>query len=323
MNNDFLETQLWNWLLFESALPPQRAKRLLAMWSGAGETLIEVRDRLGQGLCPPGMTTEEATTLRFPEKPSPISALRWNDPHYPKGLHHLPERIRPALLFFRGNPALLQRPIVYILPPSGDDSMAAVQEECLSMLLGEDFLPAALEHSDAATQLLAELQDTEGEALLFVRHGLDWGRDTPLQGPENTAERILQISPLPPAATPNTKWNTVLEQVEAAIATHRLVLGGDELPETAKLLKTSPVIWITETKIGIQLPDHVTQTPDPASGILELLNTTPGLPHVQNEVILPQAALPDPPPPAEETLRILGKGGVIPDVLRERLLKSS
>ena len=311
------ETQLWAWFLFASGLPTSRAKHLLDGWPTAKRNLTDTLAALPGAATGLGLTVEEARILRPPATLPPITALRWNEPLYPAGLRRLPLDSRPALLFYRGDMRLLQRPLVYLqpvaIPPDEHDSA----QETLGLLLGESFLVAATHGSAQATLLLEEMSHSEGEMLLFARCGLEQLTPTGREAALLAEHRLLLVSPLPPATPGNPRWDTLLTQVEAAAALRCLVIGSAPQPATPPWQLT-PTLYVTAQSPAPAAP----ATSDPTEALLWLL----GPEHLKTPAAIAAPAPTPPEPeaapaaPPEETLRILEQGGHIPSILRERLL---
>jgi hypothetical protein len=324
------ETQLWMWFLFNAGLAPQRAKTLLAMWDQRGLTLRAVLDALPAQAGALGLTPEEAAKLHPPHELPDVTALRWNEPLYPMGLHQLPFKLRPALLFYTGELSLLMRPIIYLAPGSLDDETRELLQETVGILLGENLLLATFRESPQATLLLEEMIASEGEVLLFAKQGLE---HLTLPEQEQTllqSERLLILSPLPPSTPPNPAWDDILQQVAAGAAMRRVYSSAIALDKTgtgtnalanALLLTASPG---THVPPGIRV---VTNAVEAALWLTELpsapVSTTQQTTAMPTPSPSPElAAEPpsDPPPSPAETLHILEKGGHVPEALKRRLL---
>ncbi|MEA3308564.1 MAG: triose-phosphate isomerase [Chloroflexota bacterium] len=316
-----VQANLWYWYFYQSGLPTARAKELLARWQTVGMTLSQVLKSLPEGSKEAGINVQEAQKLSIPAELPAVSALCWDDELYPAGLRQLPLKLRPALLFTHGETTLLRRPRSYLPPATLPEAERPALHESLSLLLDGSLLPAAVRGSEQAELLLAELTQSTGALLLFVRSGLEKITLTDTERALLSAGRLLLISPLPPATAYNPRWESVLGQVEAASATHHILTGADYHPP-ATPGSPIPAAWLHAGETEAELPMHVTQLhgaeellfwladteeePDPLS------TTTAG---TQSD----ERATPPPTSPAE-TLDILQKGGKIPAVLRERLL---
>lgn len=319
------ETDLWAWFLFNAGLAPQRAKTLLDSWEQRSLTLRAVLDALPAQAVALGVTPEEAAKLRPPRDLPAVAAARWNEPLYPLGLRQLPFKLRPALLFCAGELSLLMRPLIYLPPGQLDDATRELLQETVSLLLGENLLLAAFRESPQAALLLEEMTASEGEALLLAQQGL-----AQLTLPEQEerllqAGRLLILSPLPPNAPPNPAWDDVLQQVAAGAAWRRVysdaaALSKIEASANAILLAASPTtrapqgirtvtnaaeaaLWLTELSAA---PVNAAPSPSPATA-------SPAF----NLTVDPPT---DPPPSPAEALRILEKGGRVPEILKKRLL---
>ncbi|MGC9400114.1 MAG: hypothetical protein ACP5HM_13380 [Anaerolineae bacterium] len=324
------ETQLWYWFVFQSGLPTLRAKELLLNRLDEGRTLEEVMDALPHDAARLGLSAREARALRPPETLPRVVALRWNEAAYPRGLHRLPLKLRPALLFAEGSTALLERPIVYLPPASIAAEERETVREVLSLLLGESLLPAAVHGSDQAALLVEEMAYAEGETLLFVRAGVD---AVELREGERTLlaqERLLLISPLPPGASYKPEWDVVLQEVEAATARRFLLTGiRPTVPRFLADHAELPALWFHPGAGRASVPGHVEHAGDVAAALLWLSGdkagsdtSTAASASLASMAARPLGAEPpaDPPPTPEETLRILQQGGAVPPVLRRRLL---
>ena len=309
------ETQLWAWFLFASGLPTSRAKHLLDGWQTAKRSLADTLAALPGAATGLGLTAEEARILRPPATLPPLTALRWNEPLYPAGLRRLPLDSRPALLFYRGDVQLLRRPLSYLQPVAIPPEERDIAHETLGLLLGEPFLPAATRGSEQAALLLAEMADSEGDLLLFARCGLEQLTLTGRERALLAEQRLLLVSPFPPATPGNPRWDTLLTQVEAAAALRCLVIGSAPQPATPPWPPT-PTLYVTAQSPAPTAP----ATADPTEALLWLMEPE----HLKTPVPAPTPPPPEPEaepaPPPEETLRILEQGGHIPSILRERLL---
>jgi hypothetical protein len=321
------ETQLWTWFLFNAGLAPQRAKTLLSAWDQRGLTLHTVLEALPAQAAALGLTPEEATRLHPPDKLPDVTALRWNEPLYPLGLHQLPFKLRPALLFYTGDLSLLMRPIIYLAPGPLDDETRELLQETVGILLGENLLLAAFRESPQADLLLEEMAASEGEVLLFAKQGL-----AHLTLPEQEQAllqdgRLLVLSPLPPNASLNLTWDDVLQQVAASAAmrcvySHAAALNKIENHANTLLLAASPGIRAPQ---GVRVVTNATEaalwlTELPAVPASTAQQSTP-MSSSSPSASLELAAEPpaDPPPSPAEALSVLEKGGRVPEALRKRL----
>ncbi|MGC9393338.1 MAG: hypothetical protein ACP5J4_00625 [Anaerolineae bacterium] len=323
------ETQLWMWFLFNAGLTPQRAKTLLAMWDQRGLTLHAALEALPAQAKALGLTAEEASRLHPPHELPDVAALRWNEPLYPMGLQELPAKLRPALLFYAGELSLLMRPIVYLAPGPLDAEIQELIQETVGILLGENLLLATFRESPQANLLLEEMITSEGEVLLFAKQGLEH-----LTLPEQEQAllqngRLLLLSPLPLTARPNPAWDDILQQVAAGAAMRRVYSSTATLDKTevgtnalanALLLTTSPG---THTPQGIRVVTSAAEaalwlTEFPAAPIstIEQTKTIPSPPPSFGLTSEPPT---DPPPSPAEALRVLEKGGRVPEALKKRL----
>lgn len=329
-------TGLWAWFLFDSGLPAQRAKGLLSAWQDQGLTLEAALAQLPGRARTLGLTPAEAARLALPEQLPERSALCWDDAFYPRGLRALPLRVRPALLFYQGEPVLLSRPILTLAPSTlggatGDASSPDRQllRETLALLVGEAVLMAVYEGSDQAGLLLQEIADADGEALLFAKSGLDVRDPGPWEEALVEAGRLLIVSPLPGHVAYQPAWDQVLQEVAVAAA-EALLLTGDaaRLPQAVIGLGNKPAFAIAGATPEVSPAPNVQPSSNPA-GVLTWLDDvlpTPGLD--ETITVEPDVDLADgeaevelgPPPSPDEILDTLSKGGAIPDVLRKRLL---
>ncbi len=322
------ETQLWYWFLFGEALSTQRAKELLTKWIKDGQTLEDTLRGFPNTPQAKTLRPEERRRLQLPESLPPISAVRWDEELYPAGLHRLSLKLRPALLFTRGPVMLLQRPIVYIPPAESPEEAQLLAREALSLLLGESLLPAAVHGSPQAALLIEELAAAEGEALLFVRAGLPQITPSERETRLIEQERLLLVSPLPPEAPANPRWDSVLSQVEASSATHCILTGASPTPPSTPG-RTPPTAWLTEERGEGEAPASVERV-RPADLLLWLTGSSASEradKPATSQPTLSEAARPlgadppaEPPPTPAETLDILKRGGDVPAVLRDRLL---
>mgnify|MGYP000083850326 CR=1 FL=1 len=323
------ETQLWMWFLFNAGLTPQRAKTLLAMWDQRGLTLRAALEALPAPANALGLTSEEVAKLHPPRELPDIAALRWNEPLYPLGLQQLPIKLRPALLFYSGELSLLMRPMIYLAPGPLDDETRELVQETVGILLGENLLLAAFRESPQAALLLEEMIASEGEALLFAKQGLE---HLTLPEQEQTLVqdgRLLILSPLPPTAPLNPAWADVLQQVAAGAAMRRVYSNATALDKTeagtnalanALLLTASSD---THAPQGIRVVTNAAEaalwlTELPAAPISTTEQTT-ARPSPPRPLELAAEPPTDPPPSPAEALRVLEKGGRVPEALKKRL----
>ena len=309
------ETALWNWFLFGGSVPTLRAKTLLQQWHASGFALRDVLGKLPAGAASLGLTAEEARSLQPPASLSALSALRWDEPEYPTGLQRLPLKLKPALLFYQGEKQVLLHPIIYFPPAPIQEEEEETVREALSLVLGEALLPAAVQGSEQAALLLEEMEITEGEALLFVRSGLDQREATTQELLLLEQHRLLLLSPLPAGTPLNPKWDPMLSQVEEAAATCSVSTAA-AMPPAA--IPGTPTLWITAALPSPSMPADVHIIQDAMELITWLLN------HENSRPLTPEEdaeadpeVLPSLSP--EETLHILEHGGHIPDILRKKL----
>lgn len=314
------EAALWAWFLFDSKLPPQRGKVLLERWESEGRSLRAVLAALPGQAIALGLTPDEAALLHPPAVLPPVTALRWDEPLYPAGLHRLPLKVRPALLFYRGAVQALQRPVVYLPPAPLTTPERETAHELIAQLLGEGFLPAAFQGSPQAELLLAEMADAEGETLLFARCG---SAQLMLAGAEAAlleAGRLLLVSPLPPTAAANPAWDALLEQLAAAMA-YRLILTA--APQASALASElhGRVLYIAAEPPAAPCPPGMQLATEPSEVLFWLAASVTGpaaAPAAESLYDLPTVELP--PLAPEEALQTLAGRGRVPEVLRQRLL---
>lgn len=317
MTHSGRETQLWYWLLYSGVLPTTRAKNLLSSWAAEGLSAESVLDSLPTTASQAGLNNAEANALKPPKTLETVTALRWDEALYPKALQTLDLKLRPALLFYQGNPKLLERSMLAIPPAPMETVTTLLLQETLSQVLGDTSLLAALRGSAQATILLGELADSEGDALLFVRQGLGTIEITGEEQRLLNDGRLLLLSPLNPAAPANAKWESALFQVEMAAA-ERILWVSHESPDIS--INKLPILWLT--------PDPASATPMPGYRITDepgdvplwLLENT-SLPAMPDTTDLMEVSSVLPPLPPTEALRILERGGAIPEALRRRLLE--
>jgi len=314
------EAALWAWFLFDSKLPPQRGKVLLEHWASEGRTLRTVLAALPGQAAALGLTPAEAALLRPPAARPPVTALRWDDPLYPDGLRHLPLKVRPALLFYRGAVQALQRPVVYQPPAPLTALERETAHELIAQLLGEGFLPAAFQGSPQAELLLAEMADAEGETLLFARCGSGQLELAAVEAALLEAGRLLLVSPLPPTAAANPAWDSLLEQLAAAVA-YRLILTAAPQMDALPADWHGRVLYIAAEPPATPCPPGIQFATEPGEVLFWLAAsvTEPSAPPAAEQAYdLPTVDLP--PLAPEAALQTLEGQGRVPEVLRQRLL---
>ncbi|MBN1921993.1 MAG: hypothetical protein JW892_12160 [Anaerolineae bacterium] len=316
MTHSDRETQLWYWLLYSGVLPTTRAKNLLSSWSKERLSVESVLDSLPLKGSQAGLNDAETRALKPPPRLETITALRWNEDGYPKGLETLDLKLRPALLFYQGNPKLLARPLLAIPPAPLDTASTLLLQETLGQVLGDATLLAATHGSAQAAILLNELTDSEGDALLYVRQGLNTIEHSKEEQRLLVEGRLLLLSPLNPTAPANPKWEPVLSQVELAAAEHILWVSS-EPPTTST--DRAPTLWLTPTLASAPTMTGLRASDEPGDVLLWLLEKS-SAPETPDTMTLSETPV-LPPLPPDETLRILERGGAIPEALRQRLLK--
>ena len=324
------DAALWAWFLFDSGLPTQRAKTLLDAWHTQSLTLQTALTRLPGDAAALGLTSIEAARLSPPEILPELQALTWNSSLYPAGLNRLPVKLRPALLYYRGEPTLLCRPIITLAPGSLGRSPQDHLREVINLLLSEELLLAAYEGSDQATLLVEEMTYSQGEILLFAQAGLEARSPSGTESQLIADARLLVLSPLPPTAPHRSAWDTILTQVALAAA-DRIILSGDtaQQPHAVTGLGSTPALALSGTSPDVRVPVNIQVTDAPADVLLWVeslfpeheLEGTAG--QTRATVDVSAYALPEkdlgPAPSTEEILATLGKGGTIPEALRRRL----
>ncbi len=312
------ETRLWAWFVFHAGLSPQRAKALLSEWEQRGLALSAALEQLPAQAKTLGLTPDEAAKLRSPRELPDVHAVRWNEPHYPPGLHHLPLKVRPALLFYSGEVSLLLRPIIYLVPGPLDAATRELLQETIGMLLGENLLPAAFRGSPQAELLLEEMASSEGEALLFAGEGLAQLAPSEREQTLIQAGRLLLLGPLPPATRANPAFDEVLQQVATGAAlrrvyTHLASVPDDPAVAAGALLLTATVP--SRMPRGIPVAESAVEALTWLTEIAIPPSPTPPTPQLAAEPLYDA-----PPPTPEEALRVLEKGGRVPAALKKRLL---
>jgi len=311
-------------------LPTQRAKALLDAWHAQSVTLQAALARLPGDVAVLGLTPAEAAQLSPPDALPELQALTWDAALYPMGLNRLPVKLRPALLYYRGEPTFLSRPIITLAPGSLDQGPQDHVREVINLLLGEELLLAAYEGSDQATLLMEEMAYSHGEILLFANAGLR------ARGPSGTESRLLGdgrmlvLSPLPPTAIHRAVWDSILTQVALA-ASDRVILSGGQAqqPHTVAGLGSTPILALSGTPPDVRVPANIQVTDAPADVLLWVESLFPEheLEGISGQTTatthVPSYALPEedlgPAPSTKEILATLGEGGTIPEALRRRL----
>lgn len=338
------ETDLWAWFLFRSGLPTGRAKALLAAWEEHGLSLGAALSQLPARTTALGLTSAEAAVLKPPAELPEVSAIRWDDALYPAGLRALPLKLRPALLFYRGEPSLLSLPVVYLAPGEVSARDAQRVREVINLVMDERLLLAGYRPSAQLRILLEELAYGAGEALLFADTGLE--RWTPLANEDVlVAEgRLLVVSPLPPETARQDALDVVLQQVAMAAA-DRVILSGDpgQVPHALVGLDEKPALTLSTVSSGTPISENVEAAEAPVDVLPWLDGLYPGMLLTDTEETAAATAVAESPsgapapaeePPSGETalgpaptpqeiLNTLRKGGEVPEALRKRLLGES
>lgn len=328
------ETSLWTWFLFNSGIPPQRAKLLLAQTNKQNITLVEVLQNVSLHAKSLRLAPDEVTRLKTPPAPAaPVAAVRWNEPHYPSGLQNLPLKLRPALLFYSGDPTLLLRPIVYLAATPLQPQTQETIQEVIGSLLGEDVLLAALQDSPQAEILFEEMRNGAGEAMLIIRQGVNHTEHPPEVQAWLESKRLLALTPLPPHTPANPAWDAVLERVTFSAAWR--CVAAELTPEVAAC--TTPTVLLTPTTEATY-PPHIQVIEDPSEISLWLTDIPAPAPIVRKDLSSAHDGLsaahgelpaeltelpiapPEPPRSPAEILQTLEAGGKVPEALRKRLL---
>jgi hypothetical protein len=343
------ETALWAWFLFRSGLPTARAKALLEEWLSRG---LSLREALSLPRTQLNITAQEAARLRPPPDLPPVTALRWDNGYAPardmgQGLLALPLKFRPALLFYRGEAALLSRPLVYLAPAPLDAEEQPALREALSLLADEPLLLGVYADSPQMAVLLEEMAYSSAEAVIFARTGLALYEPTDIETSLIEQERLVVVSPLPAQTAYQPAWDAVLQQVAVAAARRVLLTGeaartGGTLPGQAAEPAPSTVLALTTAPPpSPALPDRqITDTPADVLPWVDTLFENASLDAVAyeqkegestegHEGALPYWVGPEltemieaelgPPPSSDEILATLSKGGSVPEELRRRL----
>ncbi len=316
------ETELWSWLLFDAGLKTYTAKQLLTLLQDHNISLVELRQMAPAEIMAKGFGLYQSTLSQNPTLKKVTSAIRWNDPLYLKGLHDLEIKYKPALLFFNGNLALLERPVFYFLPGEITPPTAELLAGVVELLLDSSLLPAAFAGSPQERLLMDQMLVNDGEALIFTDQGLDhW---TP---PEEIAQninagRILLLSPLPPGTAANPALNLIIQRIVAAAADRWIISSNPGNRTSSDGLSRPTLVLLQDNLPGTpQLPD-VRNAMDIEDAIQWLNNSF----IVDEELSAGPAEVPVeeklPPLSTESALHILEQAGTVPEVLRKRLLDS-
>lgn len=334
------DAALWAWFLFDSGVPTQRAKTLLEAWHTQSLSLQTVLDRLPRDAASLGVTSSEAARLSPPRNLVEVQALTWAASLYPAGLHRLPLKLRPALLYYRGDPTVLWRPIISLAPGELHDEHRELLRESINLLLGEELLLAAYEGSDQAALLTEELTYSQGEGLIFANAGVQVRQTNNVESQLIADGRLLILSPLPPTVPHRSSWDDILKQVALAAA-DRIILSGTAAPQTDTVAGSTmaPALELAPSKppeadSTTQNTDNIKSTSAASDVLLWVESLFPNTESLEPAGMLTETtdasatyALPaedvGPAPSTEEILATLSKGGTIPDALRRRLEKDA
>lgn len=347
------ETALWAWFLFQSGVSTARAKLLLETWLARG---LSLREALALSRSQLGISPQEAALFHPPSNLPPVTALRSDTRYAPahyigQGLLSLPAKLRPALIFYRGEAALLSRPLIYLAPSMLTSEDQHLLHEAISLLVDEPLLLAAYEGSAQIPLLMEELAYSTGTVVIFARTGLAVHRSSEMESALIDQRRLVLVSPLPPNAAYHPFWDTILQRVAIAAA-QRILLTG----ESARLRETQPDIYAdlrAHAAVLALTPEEAqpssrhnipsTSTPgDVLPWVESLLSDgaiTEGIGQTRDAAQLAERdeaaaywtgpeltelieeELPSPPSP-DEILKTLSEGGIVPETLRRRIEES-
>ncbi|TFG72550.1 MAG: hypothetical protein E4H27_02400 [Anaerolineales bacterium] len=314
------ETELWAWLLFDAGIKTYTAKQLFTLLQDKNISLQELRQMPHSEMTAKGFGSYQSTLSQNPIRKESISAIRWNAPLYPQGLHDLDIKYKPALLFFNGDLDLLARPIIYLLPGETTPPTAELLAGVVELLLDGSLLPAAFTGSPQERILIDQMMVNDGEALIFIDRGMD--RWTPSEeiAQNINAGRIIALSPMPPGTAASPALNPIIQRIGAAAANRWVI--------SSNLEKRAPADGLSRSTLHL-LPDNVPGTPQlpavrTAGDIEEAIHWINNSFIPDEEQTAGQTEVPVeeklPPLSSASALQILEQGGTVPEVLRQRLL---
>jgi hypothetical protein len=327
-SRDDSETTLWIWLLFHAGIKTFQAKQLLSSLSVQDMTLSTfIRT-----------PSEKRLSLGFDEEHALISqpagasvyppAIRWNEELYPQGLHDLPLKIKPAVIFYQGTSDLLSRPIIYLEPGEIPDNNLELVTGMVELLLDSEWLPAVFVGSPQETILIDLMTHNAGEVLIFLDRGVEQWRPVDKVAHFMHQGRILVLSPLPSHTPATPALTIILRQIASAAACRWVASSGVTLenrqaeinrPALQLHANGSPEgIALRGVKIAVNIPDAIAWLVVSRQSL-----QNPALTPEGNLTVSPE--LPDndnlEPISADNALEILESGGNVPDILRQRLME--
>ncbi|MDF1513912.1 MAG: hypothetical protein P1S60_08895 [Anaerolineae bacterium] len=319
------ETALWQWLLFDAGLPANQAKQLLLLLAETGFSLQDFLTLTPDQLKTNGLDAYQHLLDRQPQIEIKNEAIRWNDPFYPPGLTGIPVKYRPALLFVIGNTHLLEREMVFLIPGEIPDAVGDLASGTIEILFDSRYIPVALDRSPQADLLLSSMAYGDGEAILCVDQGMENWQPSTSVATYIKHERLLALSPMPPATPANPKLTPVITALMAASAV-RWVGTPYHHPIAGLEMITRPTLCLVPGPATVEKTEpNVTRAADISDAIAWLQDAEPlnpgqsdpalGLPTVEKQPVDNT----QPPLSRDAILAILETGGKIPEVLLKRL----
>ena len=325
-----LETDIWRWLLFESGLSRRQAKSIILQnaqssalslfWQAGPETFVRQLGLDGEEATRVGTAMNRWATLQARwqvERSAGLHSLRINEPGYPATLNrHLPAEQRPLLLFFRGEPGLLDLP--FILPLADTtvrEEVATWALETLAELTAEGALALFIAQPGLNARLVKAFLAAELPFALVIPQGLAAYEPPASLKQALTSERVLLISPFQPEwHPPETDDNPFLPHAQTfarALAHALLTLTSLQTPPHPQQPCFQP-----PTTAAIE---HAEPYLGPETLFLRLaeISMAPSLP--QSSPVSPRPEPDLEPISPEAILETLSLGGHIPPALAARI----
>jgi len=326
--NPHLETDLWRWLIFDSGLSRRRIKNLILQ--NAQSSALSLFWQAGPEVFAQQLGLDETETAAIKaaagvwpelqarwdaERRAGLMTLRINEPGYPAPLtRHFPPEERPLLLFLRGEPGLVELPMILpVAETSPEAEVEAWAMETLAELTEEGALALFMAQPGLHARLVQIFLDAAIPFALIIPQGL--AAYEPPAGLRRALdeERVLLVSPFQPEWTPPVQGpNPLLPHAVAfarALASALLAL----TPLPTPPFPDQPCFAPPDAAPMAYAEPYV----GPEELFLRLAESTAPSTSHQTPTSSPEPEL-DPITP-EEILETLTQGGRVPPALAARL----